>query len=278
MPKIQSNLQVLPALDQMEFLRAKISGHRFPVHLHETFVIQLIQSGSDWCCVNNLTAFPDEVFVHFPNATHTGGTRPNSNLQYQAIYPSCELFSKVTGLDESTIPEGRSFTSAAPGLVRMARRLFRDLPLRECERTLRNGMSELFHEVLEQFASIQIVKESNSRNEGLRRKLERARDFIVQNAKRDVSISELSQHCELSQYHLIRSFKQRYGITPRRFLISQRVTLAKQLMATGMPLAAAAFTAGFSDQSHLARCFKSVTTCSPGQFQNASNASNDSIT
>ncbi|WP_390622465.1 helix-turn-helix domain-containing protein [Vasconcelosia minhoensis] len=44
------------------------------------------------------------------------------------------------------------------------------------------------------------------------------------------------------------------------------VTGAKALLASGMPIAAAALETGFSDQSRLNRHFKRLTGITPGQY------------
>lgn len=98
-------------------------------------------------------------------------------------------------------------------------------------------------------------------------KLEAARDYLSQHYVRDVTTAELSSVCRLSEFHLIRSFRRHFGITPRQFLISRRVAEARRLIASGMTLAGAAFECGFSDQSHLSRYFKKVTGYTPGQLR-----------
>jgi len=268
--QIESRLTVLPELDRLECLQTRLRAQRFPVHFHDTFVIQLIEKGRDWCCVNNLTAYPGQVFVHFPMASHTGGTWRKEELAYQAIYPTIGLFQRITGVPFSEIAIGRSLASRNPTLVRQVELLFRQIRV-PCSKLskINSRLSNVFHEILRE-QNTQARRNRNESNEPqLSRKLERARQYLIDHADRDISIAELSSVCCVSQFHLIRSFKLLFGITPRRFLISQRVVMAKQLMTRGLPLAQAALASGFADQSHLNRCFKRVTSLSPGQFQSA---------
>ena len=272
MSKSHSKLKVIRAFDRMEMLETKVVGTRFPVHFHETFVIQLIRSGVDWCCVNDLVASQGEVFLHFPNAAHTGGTVQDGSLEYQAIYPSRKLFEDLTGVSSSILGTGSWSIGPSARVCRSVGKLFSDLNSDlnsdSSETRLRRKMKEVFLLILAETNTGQSEVEHDSQS--IDEKLDLAKDFLINNAAIDVSIEELSEHCDISKFHLIRTFKVRFGITPRQFLISQRVSLAKRLMIAGLPLAQAALSAGFNDQSHLARCFKKLTNFSPGQFRSAS--------
>jgi AraC-like DNA-binding protein len=261
----RSELRVISELDHMEFLHARLEAFRFPVHFHETLVIQWVQSGADWCCVNHLTANRDEIFVHFPRAAHSGGTYPDGRVEYRAIYPSVELVSELIGIPVSKLPTGQSFVLNSRGLVEQVKEFFASLEPVKDEADLREKLKSVLLAVLEP----RRLSVSAQRKDNVLCKLESAREYLVQHADRDISVAELSQYCGLSKFHLIRSFKEAFGITPRRFLISQRVTMAKELVLAGLPLVQAAYSAGFNDQSHLTRCFKRLTTFSPGQFKSA---------
>ncbi len=261
----KTELAMLADFDGMEHLSARLASIRFPVHFHETFVIQYIHSGADWCCVNDVVAQQGEIFVHFPLAAHTGGTFKELNLAYQAIYPSTRLFADIVGVNASKIPTGQSWASSDRDLVRSVKRVFESLSSISSIET-RSAIHEVFHRILD---TSNHFDHGGTHSESIHGKLDSARNYLVKNVNLDVSIVELSENCGLSKFHLIRAFKQRFGITPRRFLISQRVMLAKQLMKGGAPITQAAFGAGFNDQSHLTRCFKQLTSFSPGQFKSA---------
>ncbi|MFK7767647.1 MAG: AraC family transcriptional regulator [Mariniblastus sp.] len=265
MHKSQSILRMFPQLGGMEHLSASLSFKRFPVHFHDTFVVQLIRSGADWCSTNDIVAQTGEVFVHFPFASHDGGTLEDRRLEYEAIYPSMKLVAELTGLDPSQIPTGKSWATNSKCVVRSVSKLFGLLSSNADEQKLVAAGKQAFFKILESGAE----SAGHPTSKCLDQKLILARNYLTENAAHDVSIEELSKQCCVSKFHLIRAFKKRFGITPRQFLISHRVTIAKQLMISGIPLTQAAFAAGFNDQSHLTRCFKKLTTCSPGQFRSA---------
>jgi AraC-like DNA-binding protein len=59
-------------------------------------------------------------------------------------------------------------------------------------------------------------------------------------------------------------FRRHSGTTICAFLHAQRVLRASRAIAAGTPLAEAALSCGFCDQSHLSRVFKAVHRHDPG--------------
>ena len=92
------------------------------------------------------------------------------------------------------------------------------------------------------------------------------REHLMRHCDRKVSTAELCGVSGLSASHLIREFKRWVGITPRQFLICQRVARAKEILSDGLPLLDAALASGFADQSHMNRCFRRIAGYSPGNF------------
>jgi transcriptional regulator GlxA family with amidase domain len=68
----------------------------------------------------------------------------------------------------------------------------------------------------------------------------------------------------LSVHHFARAFRQTLGIPPHNYIVQRRVEHAQQLLRnTDLPVSEVAIVAGFTDQSHLARHFRTVTGVSP---------------
>ncbi len=242
----------------MEVLSTRIRDHKFPVHFHDTFVIQLITSGADACQCTGLAAASQQVFMHTPFAPHSGGPMGNDSLVYRALYPSLALTEELIGELPKLAP--LSLIRECPKLARLIETFDA-----ECPRSSRRQLKQIM---------LRVVDFAASKNDDAVRwtthrscpDLEAARRHLIRHCRRDVSIAELSEVTYLSRFHLIRKFKTHFGITPRQFLVSQRVLMAKRLLAEGIPISTVALEAGFSDQSHLTRCFGRVMGFNPGEF------------
>jgi len=83
------------------------------------------------------------------------------------------------------------------------------------------------------------------------------------------TLAELAGVACLSPYHFIRVFARHTGLTPHAWLMQLRARKARELLRQGAPIAQAAASAGFADQSHLNRTFKRLLGYTPGQFRNS---------
>lgn len=61
-------------------------------------------------------------------------------------------------------------------------------------------------------------------------------------------------------------FRSLFGTSPYRYLVMRRLGAVKALLRLGQTLADAAFEAGFSDQSHMARHFTKTFGITPGRW------------
>ncbi|ASL43945.1 Melibiose operon regulatory protein [Burkholderia sp. AD24] len=99
------------------------------------------------------------------------------------------------------------------------------------------------------------------------RQLSRAAEFIAENCTRALTLGDVCKAAELSPSHLIRAFKQRYGMTPHAYLINRRIQYSRAQLRRGRLIADVALDAGFADQAHLQRTFKRLVAATPKQYR-----------
>jgi AraC-like DNA-binding protein len=92
------------------------------------------------------------------------------------------------------------------------------------------------------------------------------KDYLEARYGVGAKLAELVNPTQLDRAYLIRTFRRAVGMPPHRYLIQIRVREAKRLIGRGRPLAEVAAEAGFADQSHLNRHFKSLTGLTPGRY------------
>jgi AraC-like DNA-binding protein len=97
--------------------------------------------------------------------------------------------------------------------------------------------------------------------------LSRAAEFIAANCTCSLKLGDVCKVAELSASHLIRAFKQRYGMTPHAYQINRRIQYSRAQLRRGRLIADVALDAGFADQAHLQRTFKRLVAATPGQYR-----------
>ena len=97
----------------------------------------------------------------------------------------------------------------------------------------------------------------------LRRVVERLDD----DAHTPPTLHELAGIAGVHPVYLARAFRKRFGMAPSDWLRRRRLHRALSLIAQRRTLADAAAQLGFSDQSHLHRCFVAEFGMTPGAFR-----------
>lgn len=97
----------------------------------------------------------------------------------------------------------------------------------------------------------------------------RVLQHIEQHLGQPLALAELAELAGLSMWRFATVFRQQVGVSPHRYICRLRVERAQALIRDGMPAATAASEAGFYDQSHLSRHFKSIYGMTPGQYVTA---------
>ncbi len=93
-------------------------------------------------------------------------------------------------------------------------------------------------------------------------------EYINSNLEQNIRLESLAEMAGLSIHHFARAFKQSVGMPPHCYVLQRRIEHAQQMLRnTELPLSEIALSAGFSDQSHLARHFRRITGTSPSAIR-----------
>jgi AraC-like DNA-binding protein len=97
----------------------------------------------------------------------------------------------------------------------------------------------------------------------------RARARIDDDPSSPLTLADLAADAGMSRFQLLRGFAHEMGLPPHAYRMQRRMTLARQLIASGATLAAAAAAAGFADQSHMTRAFTRLLGITPANYASA---------
>jgi len=93
-------------------------------------------------------------------------------------------------------------------------------------------------------------------------------DYIRSRLGHDITLTELADVAGLSPHYFLQIFKNSFGMTPHRYLLSERIKEAKDLLRRDHgSISEIGLDLGFSDQSHFTRTFRRLTGTTPRRFK-----------
>ncbi|AYR21004.1 AraC family transcriptional regulator [Alcaligenes faecalis] len=245
---------------KIERIEAYFGGHGYVPHRHDTYAIGLTLAGVQSFRYRHAQrhSLPGTILVLHPDELHDGEAGTEAGFHYRMAYIEPSLIQQILGGKPLPFIEGG---------------LSSDLRLRVALAPLLQDMDAGIDPMEEEDAlhdlAYALVAVSGQRR--IRRKpefiaVERARAYIHDSLDQVITLDTLADACGLDRWTLCRDFRVLYGTSPYRYLTLRRLDLARRLMLSGQRIAESALTAGFFDQSHMARQFTSAYGVPPAQW------------
>ena len=216
----------------------------FPNHVHEYYVIGLVERGERrLLCINReYSVGSGDVLVFNPGDSHSC-TQSGGALLYRALNIPRDVM--LAHLERSphfapNVLREPGIATAVPGREAQCAGLLETLSSRYGERT--GGTPH-------------------------RDEVERAREYIERNFAGHVTLDGICRAAGLSKSALLRAFTKSLGVTPHCYLESVRVGAARRILEQGAAPVEAANLCGFADQSHMTNCFGRLIGLSPGAYR-----------
>jgi len=233
-------------------------GRKLPRHTHESAYFGLLLSGSysERCTSRNTEYSPFTMGFHPPSLTHTDEVGNSGSRMFCIELRDC--FLKQMGpflTSPEFVPD-----LCASRVTWLGLSLFRSfandtLSLMQAQ--------ELCGDMLERVASTLLRSKT-----GQPAWLERAKELLHSAFRESLALEDVAHQVGVHPIHLSRVFRKRYRCTIGEYLNRLRVQFVCRALERGWAdLAGLASEAGFADQSHMGRIFKSCTGQTPGQFR-----------
>lgn len=250
-------------------IEAFFSGEAYAPHRHDTYSIGYTIHGVQSFAYRGARAASTagRVMVLHPDEMHDGGAGSDEGFHYKMLYIEPSLIRAALGEAASALPFVKEAILTDPRLFHAIQTAFADMTI-ELEPTALDEIAVLLADGL--LANDQSAKRSTSKLIDLKA-INQARDYLEANLERPVTSDELEEICEQDRFSLARQFRKALGTSPYRYQLLRRLDLARAEIQEGNSLVNAAINAGFSDQAHMSRHFKSTYGISPGQWQRLTN-------
>ena len=259
-------------LDGLEIMSARWVEHSFTPHIHDFYAVSLNYAGRGaFHCRRALRdAAPGTCNLIAPGELHTGFATSEDGWIYRNLYIETRLMTKLLdGLDRQR-PMDVRFKSPLVNDTVLSTRLGRVFAALSASNALLHNESLLLSVTArlatDHFVPCQSLREPGREPAAVRR----IREWLDAYPEQNVSVHSLSDIAGLSPYYLVRVFHKHVGIPPHQYQKNLRVLKARKLLARGAAISEVAYLAGFCDQSHLNRCFKTTLGVTPGKYATGS--------
>ena len=250
----------------MELLRAWFAGAAYQKHRHDTYAIGLTDLGVQVFDYRGATrtAMPGEVVALYPDEVHDGRAGTGEGFGYRIIYVEpAQLSEALRALRgrPAPLPFVGDPVSRNAKLARAIDSAFgspmEPLASDSLLVELAEGLLDAGHAGTPSGASTRIDA----------RAMDRARRFLDAARTRVVHSAELESVTGLTRYDLARQFRRMFGTSPYRYLLMRRLDFARELMHQGRTLVDVSCDAGFADQAHFTRVFRSAFGLTPARYR-----------
>ena len=109
---------------------------------------------------------------------------------------------------------------------------------------------------------------AKNRNLKLHELLNIAKEYIDNNFAKDLTLSQVAKYIYLSDSYFAHSFKDKFGISPKSYILKVRIEEAKELLEnTDLKIADVALSVGFSSQQRFNDIFRKYTEVTPLRYR-----------
>lgn len=109
---------------------------------------------------------------------------------------------------------------------------------------------------------------AKNRNLKLHELLNIAKEYIDNNYAKDLTLSQVAKYIYLSDSYFAHSFKDKFGISPKSYILKVRIEEAKELLEnTDLKISDVALSVGFSSQQRFNDIFRKYTELTPLRYR-----------
>lgn len=230
---------------------------------HDTYAIGIVLKSVVGYSITNYRQKDSEIRPGSILSTEPG----ECNLMKKITHPgSFKILQLNPGLIENSlkvlsyngIPHVPSFNYFAPVQYFLMEQLFEKIE----KGTTRLEVQSYITCIIENHFSYFMENRLKLTNDYCKEKIRKVKDYIVAHCFEDISIDSLSIESGLSKFHLIRTFKKYYGITPHKYHLVVCMKKAQRLLEKGEIVKPLCFT----DQSHFIKKFREIVGFTPFQY------------
>ncbi len=248
----------------LEILQGAFTSRSFKPHFHDTYALILVESGiADYGYKKKEQVVRDNrLLVLNPYEVHTGRSLGEGVWNFRSMYIPQDLVRANFQVNNDKLPVFVNNIIKKTNFLSRYQLLHSKLMENEITIEEESELALLLNELMT-LAGLDIKKEDSDNYSIV---CKRMRDYIHEYYDENIQLDDLMSISGFSRFHLIKIFRERYGLPPHQYLNNLRIEKAKQLLINGMMATDVAFSVGFFDQSHFIRHFKKIVGVTPKAY------------
>lgn len=249
------------SLDGIEIARLDCTGHTFPKHAHDEFVIGANIVGREhiWLDRRNLEAERGQVTLYNPGEVQAADAR-GEPWSFVSLYVEPRAIARLAALDPAVVfarPILRDEVLADLVRVRAGHALQSDIGDGEAM----EGIVDLLGRLLDAAGS-----RRPAADRAVGPEVSRVAERLLDEMAAPPRLEDLAEAEGLTPVQLVRAFTRARGLPPFAWLNTERLRQARRALLRGERLSHLAADLGFADQAHLTRRFKAMFGVPPATW------------
>ncbi|CUH96557.1 hypothetical protein P22_2647 [Propionispora sp. 2/2-37] len=251
-------------LPLFEFKRChSVNELSYKKHIHEEYSLGIIDQGKTllWVEERTVPVEKNNLVLIPPNVVHACNPESGRPWRYRMLFVQAGWFER--NLQDRPVQPLVRVVSEAKSLTRI-NRLLANFQCPADTLARETSMLSLFAEVLQNSGQERRLLPNEQK------KMKVIQAYIQEHFLEKITLAELESVAGLNKFYLLRMFKRQFYIPPHAYQLLLRINYAKQELRKQRAAAAVAYEAGFYDQSHFNKAFKSYTGTTPDKYQQLS--------
>lgn len=219
-----------------------------PMHSHKCFTVVLINYGNLSLCIDSYSCNATTGTLIVLPSNHAIAMMPTQEYGYTSL---C-LHNEEGQLMSRMWPEPMILNDQANNLANLFKKAFASSDF--------EGLADKVNKFIEG-CDFKAFNPSQSCAF-----VDRAIDYLDAHLAEENCIENMLESMRVSHGYMDRRFKKQMHITPKQYLIQNRLRLAKRLLEQNITSVDTAYNSGFAAQSHLCTVFKKYMGISVGHY------------
>ncbi|GAA3826494.1 AraC family transcriptional regulator [Nocardioides panacisoli] len=242
-----------------EVLHAHFPRHAYPMHVHDTWTVLMVDSGTVRYDLDRHEHATGSSLVTLlpPGVAHDGRSVAEGGFRKRVLYLDADR------IDPARVGRAVDHPDWGDGALRDELDLVHRALARPGEELEVEGRLALVTDRLSRHLARGPVEVATAPEPRLAR---RFRDLLDEHLVDGVTLEEAGRLLGRHPAHLVRAFGRETGVPPHRYVVGRRLDAARRLLLAGERPADVAVAVGFHDQAHLTRHFKRLLGVPPGRY------------